>query len=67
MKNAFDLAEQSIKDWEKALSAGANPGDIEEKIEQILECLEYIKGWEPSDADIVSNNSVGTAWHDGCF
>jgi hypothetical protein len=32
----------------------------------VIEALEYIEGWEPSDADMIANNPVGTAWHDGC-
>jgi hypothetical protein len=25
-----------------------------------------IREWEPSDDEMIANNSCGTAWHDGC-
>lgn len=64
--NYFDFAEQSIQQWNKILMREYLPSDIEEKIEEILENLEYIKDWQPSDADMIANNSCGTPWHDGC-
>ena len=36
------------------------PSDICEKIEEMLETLEYIRDWEPSDAEMIANNSCGT-------
>lgn len=42
------------------------PSDICEKIEEMIETLEYIRDWEPSDAEMIANNSCGTPWHDGC-
>ena len=64
--NYFDFAEQSLQKWNKILMREYLPSDIEEKIEEIIENLEYIKDWEPSDYDMITNNSCGTPWHDGC-
>lgn len=42
------------------------PADIYEKIEDMIDTLEYIRDWEPSDDEMIANNSCGTPWHDGC-
>lgn len=45
----------------------AEPDWLIEIIEdRILPAVEYINNWEPSDDEIVANNSCGTPWHDGC-
>ena len=64
--DAYSFANQSIKQWNQILNKEYLPADVEEKIEEIIEALEYIDGWEPSDDEIIANNSCGTPWHDGC-
>ena len=64
--DAYNFANQSIKQWNQILKREYLPLDICEKIEEMLETLEYIDGWEPSDYDMITNNSCGTPWHDGC-
>ena len=45
----------------------AEPGWILDIIEdEIMPAVEKIVDWEPSDDEIVANNSCGTPWHDGC-
>ena len=34
--------------------------------DEIMPAVERIVDWEPSDDEIVANNSCGTPWHDGC-
>jgi hypothetical protein len=65
--DSYGMAYFSIPAWKRILDKEYNlPCDIEEKIIEVIEALEYIEGWEPSDADMIANNPVGTAWHDGC-
>ena len=45
----------------------AQPGwvmDINEN--EIQPLVDKIVDWEPTDDEIVANNSCGTPWHDGC-
>jgi hypothetical protein len=64
--DSYGLAYYSLKRWKDIFDKEYLPLDILDKIEDIISALEYIEGWEPSDADIIANNPVGTAWHDGC-
>lgn len=64
--DAYSFANQSIKQWNQILNKEYVPSDVEDKILEILEALEYIDGWEPSNYDMITNNSCGTPWHDGC-
>jgi len=64
----YELAHHAAQRFKRLLITQNIPSDIAEKIEdEILPALEYIENWEPSDADIVSSNSCGTPWHDGCL
>lgn len=66
--NSYSLAYHSIAAWKRILKAEFLPADVLDKIEEeILPALEYIEGWEPTDAQLVACNSCGIAWHDGCF
>ena len=66
--NSYSLAYHSLAAWKRILSAEYLPPDILDKIEEdIVPALEYIEGWEPTDAQLVAYNSCGVAWHDGCF
>jgi hypothetical protein len=49
--DTFRLANASLYRWRKLIDDEVN-SDIIEKIEEIIEALEYIDGWEPSDAMI---------------
>jgi hypothetical protein len=64
--DSYGLAYHSLKRWKEIFDKEYLPLDILDKIEDIISALEYIEGWEPSDADMIANNPVGTAWHDGC-
>ena len=64
--DSYSFANQSIKQWKQIMMKEYLPSDICEKIEEMLETLEYIRDWEPSDAEMIANNSCGTPWHDGC-
>jgi hypothetical protein len=64
--DSYSLAYHSLKRWKDIFDKEYLPLDILDKIEDIISALEYIEGWEPSDADMIENNPVGTAWHDGC-
>lgn len=70
--NIYTFDEQQLSfhaaaQFRKLLLDPTVPLDIAEKIEdQILPALDYIEGWEPSDAEIMASNSCGTPWHDGC-
>ena len=65
--DAYTLAWHSLKAWNRILNDDPTlPSDVADKIEDILTALEYIEGWEPSDADVMESNPCGTAWHDGC-
>lgn len=45
----------------------AEPSWILDIIENdIMPSVNKIVDWEPSDDEIVANNSCGTPWHDGC-
>ena len=48
----FRLASTSLHCWRKLVYSDYLPADVVEKIEEIIEALEYIDGWEPSDAMI---------------
>ena len=64
--DSYSFANQSIKQWNQIMMREYLPTDICEKIEEMIETLEYIRDWEPSDAEMIANNSCGTPWHDGC-
>lgn len=64
--DSYSFANQSIKQWNQIMMKEYLPSDICEKIEEMIETLEYIRDWEPSDAEMIANNSCGTPWHDGC-
>lgn len=65
--DAYGLAFHTLPQWKRVLENDYTlPCDIQDKIEDIITALEYIEGWEPSDDDMIANNSCGTAWHDGC-
>lgn len=45
----------------------AQPGWVMDIIEnEIQPLVDKIVDWEPTDDEIVANNSCGTPWHDGC-
>ena len=50
--DAFRLANASLHQWKKLIDEAYLSSDLIEKIEEIIEALEYIDGWEPSDAMI---------------
>lgn len=65
--DSYGMAYFSITAWKRILDKECNlPSDVLDKIEEVIEALEYIEGWQPSDDDMIENNSCGTAWHDGC-
>ena len=64
--DSYSFANQSIKQWNQIMMREYLPTDICEKIEEMIETLKYIRDWEPSDAEMIANNSCGTPWHDGC-
>jgi hypothetical protein len=49
--DTFRLANASLHQWKKLIDDEVH-SDIIERIEEIIEALEYIDGWEPSDAMI---------------
>jgi hypothetical protein len=64
--DSYSFANQSIKQWKQIMMQETFPADIYEKIEDMIDTLEYIRDWEPSDVEMIANNSCGTPWHDGC-
>ena len=64
--DSYSLTKHSIVAWNRILDQEYHEldADIRDKIEDIIMALEYIEGWEPSDAEMVA--SFGTQWHDGC-
>ena len=60
------VAGATLPVWNKFLNDLTIPTDLYDKVEDLIEILEYIEGWQPSDADMIAANSCGTAWHDGC-
>jgi len=42
------------------------PWIIEIVENEIMPQVDHIVDWEPSDDEIMENNSCGTPWHDGC-
>jgi len=50
--DTFRLANVSLYRWRKLVYSDCLPNDVVERIEEIIEALEYIDGWEPSDAMI---------------
>ena len=60
------VAAATLPVWNKFLNDLSLHTDLCDKVGDMIEILEYIKDWQPSDADIITNNSCGTAWHDGC-
>ena len=52
-QSAHSLAYHASRRFKHLLVSGMLPGDIVEKLEEeVLPALEWIEGWEPSDADI---------------
>ena len=60
------VAAATLPVWERIVNDLSVPPDLYDKVEDLFAILEYIEGWQPSDADIIAANSCGTAWHDGC-
>ena len=61
------LAHHSLIKFKMLVRNNYIQGDILEKIEdELIPALEYIDNWEPSDADLIENNSCGIPYHDGC-
>jgi hypothetical protein len=60
------VAAATLPVWERIVNDLSVPPDLYDKVEDLIAILEYIEGWQPSDADIIAANSCGTAWHDGC-
>lgn len=56
----------SLLRFEGIIATEVIPADIADKIEDIIQNLEYIRDWGPCDDDIIEHNSCGIAWHDGC-
>jgi hypothetical protein len=46
--DTFRLANASLHQWKKLIDDETN-NDLIEKIEEIIEALKYIDGWEPID------------------
>jgi len=42
------------------------PWIVEIVEDEIMPAVDKIVDWEPSDDEIMENNSCGTPWHDGC-
>lgn len=64
--DAFTVAGATLPVWERILNDLTIPTDLYDKVGDLIEILEFIEGWQPSDADMIAANSCGTAWHDGC-
>jgi hypothetical protein len=60
------VAAATLPVWNKFLNDLSLPTDLYDKVGDMIDILGYIKDWQPSDADIIENNSCGIAWHDGC-
>lgn len=60
------LAEDHYPTWLELFHNSILPADLNDKVSEILDALEYIKDWEPSDSQIAQSNSCGIPWHDGC-
>jgi hypothetical protein len=66
ISNAVKLAEDQYPTWLELFHNSILPADLNDKVSELLDTLEYIKDWEPSDQQIAQNNSCGIPWHDGC-
>ena len=65
--NFRNRMERLLKEEAGKHQMDAEPGWVLDLIEdEIMPAVEKIVDWEPSDDEIVSNNSCGTPWHDGC-
>jgi len=52
-QSAHSLAYHAARRFKHLLVSGMLPGDIIDKLEEeVIPALEWIEGWEPSDADI---------------
>jgi len=57
------LLEENSKKWEPDQEPHWMTHTVEH---EILPLVSKLANWEPSDDEIVANNSCGTPWHDGC-
>jgi len=61
MYNVYEMSTQSLayhaaRRFKYLLLMGMLPGDIIDKLEEeVIPALEWIEGWEPSDADILAH------------
>ena len=55
-QSADSLAYHAARRFKHLLVSGMLPGDIIDKLEEeVIPALEWIEGWEPSDADILAH------------
>lgn len=66
ISNFVKLAGEDYDKWFEIFHNTFLPADLNDKVSEILDALEYIKDWEPSDQQIAQHNSCGIPWHDGC-
>lgn len=65
--NFRNRMERLLKEEAQKHQMDAEPSWILGIIEdEIMPSVSKIVDWEPSDDEIVANNSCGTPWHDGC-
>ena len=65
--NFRNRMERLLKEEAQKHQMDAEPSWILDIIEdEIMPSVNKIVDWEPSDDEIVANNSCGTPWHDGC-
>jgi len=56
-----------VKQEERTPITDAQPGWVMDIIENDIQpAIDKIVDWEPTDDEILANNSCGTPWHDGC-
>ena len=65
--NFRNRMERLLKEEAQKHQMDAEPSWVLDIIEdEIMPSVNKIVDWEPSDDEIVANNSCGTPWHDGC-
>ena len=46
--DSYSMSYHSLNRWKQILNDHALPNEVADKIEDIIEALEYIEGWEPA-------------------
>ena len=65
--NFRNRMERLLKEEAQKHQMDVEPSWVLDIIEdEIMPSVNKIVDWEPSDDEIVANNSCGTPWHDGC-